>query len=105
MDYVVSGSVWEYFNSPDCIMRSLTTSSVALSKRQSSPCQIAVVNEAYKVSEKDYQDTSAILNWNKTSHSLVAGSARKERMNEYKIHSRWALRTLLRAEHFGVKNY
>ncbi len=45
------------------------------------------------------------MNWDRTSHSLVAGSAGKERMNEYKTHSRWALRTLYTAEYFGVKNY
>ena len=57
------------------------------------------------MSEKDFQDAAAILNWDKSSHSLVAGSAGGERMNEYKTHSRWALRTLLMAEHFGTKNY
>ena len=64
-----------------------------------------MVNEAYKVAQKDYQDAAAILNWDPSSHALVAGSVSKERMNEYKTHSNWALRTLLMAEYFGVKIY
>lgn len=67
------------------------------------PAQIAVVNEAYKVSERDYQDASAILNWDKSSHLMVAGGTAGDRMNEYKTHSHWALRTLLMAEYFGIK--
>lgn len=46
-----------------------------------------------------------MLNWDKASHLLVSGSASRERMNEYKTHANWALRTLLMAEYFGIKNY
>lgn len=110
MDYVVSGPVWEYFNSHNWekgMYHEIADDKLCgfVGKTVIYPSQIAVVNEAYKVSEKDYQDAAAILNWDKSSHSLVAGSAGKERMNEYKTHSHWALRTLLMAEHFGTKNY
>lgn len=110
MDYVVSGPVWEYYHSHNWekgLYHEIADDKLCgfVGKTVIYPSQIAVVNEAYKVSENDYQDASAILNWDKTSHSLVAGSASNERMNEYKTHSRWALRTLLMAEYFGVKNY
>lgn len=110
MDYVVSGPVWEYYNSPNWekgLYHEIADDKLCgfVGKTVIYPSQIAVVNEAYKISEKDYQDAAAIMNWDKTSHSLVAGSAGKERMNEYKTHSRWALRTLFLAEYFGTKNY
>lgn len=110
MDYVVSGPVWEYYNSSNWekgLYHEIADDKLCgfVGKTVIYPSQIAVVNEAYKVSEKDYQDAAAILNWDKSSHSLVAGSTGKERMNEYKTHSNWALRTLLMAEYFGTKNY
>lgn len=110
MDYIASGPVWEYFNSRNWergLYHEIADDKLCgfVGKTVIYPSQITVVNEAYKVSEKDYQDAAAILNWDKSSHSLVAGSAGGERMNEYKTHSRWALRTLLMAEHFGIKNY
>lgn len=110
MDYVVSGPVWEYYNSPEWekgLYHEIADDRLCgfAGKTVIHPSQIAVVNEAYKVSKKDHQDAATILNWDRSSHSLVAGSAGKERMNEYKTHSRWALRTMLLAEHYGVKNY
>ncbi|MDE6219520.1 MAG: HpcH/HpaI aldolase/citrate lyase family protein [Lachnospiraceae bacterium] len=110
MDYVVSGPVWEYYRSHNWekgLYHEIADDKLCgfVGKTVIYPGQIAVVNEAYKVSENDYRDASAICSWDKTSHSLVSGSASKERMNEYKTHSNWALRTLLMAEYFGVKNY
>lgn len=110
MDYVVSGPVWEYYHSHNWekgLYHEIADDKLCgfVGKTVIYPSQIAVVNEAYKVSENDYQDAAAVLNWDRSSHSLVAGSASKERMNEYKTHSHWALRTLLMAEYFGVKNY
>jgi len=109
MDYVVSGPVWEYYNSPGWekgLYHEIADDKLCgfVGKTVIYPSQIAIVNEAYKVSKNDYQDAAAILSWDKTSHSLVSGSAGKERMNEYKTHSRWALRTLLMAEYFGMKD-
>ncbi|MDE7203973.1 MAG: HpcH/HpaI aldolase/citrate lyase family protein [Lachnospiraceae bacterium] len=110
MDYVVSGPVWEYYHSHNWekgLYHEIADDKLCgfVGKTVIYPSQIAVVNEAYKVSESDYQDAAAVLNWDKSSHSLVAGSTSRERMNEYKTHSHWALRTLLMAEYFGVKNY
>lgn len=107
-DYVVSGPVWEYYHSSNWergLYHEIADDKLCgfIGKTVIYPTQISIVNEAYKVSEHDYQDAAAILNWDKSSHSLVAGSVSKERMNEYKTHSNWALRTLLTAKYFGVK--
>ncbi|MDE7184273.1 MAG: HpcH/HpaI aldolase/citrate lyase family protein [Lachnospiraceae bacterium] len=110
MDYVVSGPVWEYYHSSNWqkgLYHEIADDKLCgfVGKTVIYPSQIEVVNEAYKVTQKDYQDAAAVLNWDKSSHALVAGSVSKERMNEYKTHSNWALRTLLMAEYFGVKTY
>lgn len=107
-NYIVSGPVWEYYHSSNWergLYHEIADDKLCgfIGKTVIYPSQIAVVNEAYKVSQRDYKDAAAILNWDKTSHSLVAGSVNGERMNEYKTHSNWALRTLLTAEYFGVK--
>ena len=110
MDYVVSGPVWEYYHSSNWqkgLYHEIADDKLCgfVGKTVIYPSQIEVVNEAYKVPQKDYQDAAAVLNWDPSSHALVAGSVSKERMNEYKTHSNWALRTLLMAEYFGVKIY
>ena len=67
------------------------------------PNQIPVVNEMLRVSQRDYADARAILNWDTGSGSLVSASEDGGRMNEYNTHSRWARRILLRAERYGVR--
>ena len=67
------------------------------------PNQIPVVNEMLRVSQQDYADARAILNWDTGSGSLVSASEDGGRMNEYNTHSRWARRILLRAERYGVR--
>lgn len=108
MDYVISGPVWEYYHSANWkrgLLNEIADDKLCgfVGKTVIYPSQINIVNEAYKVSKKDYDDACAILNWNSESHSLVSASVGKERMNEYKTHSNWALRTLLMAESFGIK--
>ena len=108
MDYVVSGPVWEYYNGRNWetgLRKELSDDRLCgfIGKTVIHPKQIALVNEAYQVPLKDYNDAASILNWDKASPSLVAGSILKERMNEYKTHYNWALRTLLLAEAYGLK--
>lgn len=108
MDYVVSGPVWEYYNGDNWdvgLANELAKDRLCgfVGKTVIHPNQIELVNDAYKVSQKDFEDAKAILNWDKSSHSLVSGSVTKERMNEYKTHSNWAMKILMLAEAFGVK--
>lgn len=108
MDYVVSGPVWEYYNGDNWdigLQKELEKDRLCgfTGKTVIHPNQIALINEAYKVSQKDLDDARLILNWDKTSHSFVSGNVTKERMNEQKTHSNWALRIQMLAETFGVK--
>ncbi|MEE1056803.1 MAG: HpcH/HpaI aldolase/citrate lyase family protein [Acutalibacteraceae bacterium] len=109
MDYVVSGPVWEYYNGDgwETGLKNELTDDILngfVGKTVIHPNQIEVVNSAYKVSSKDLDDAYSILNWKKDSQKLVSGSIGNERMNEYKTHSNWALKTIMISEVFGVKN-
>lgn len=108
MDYVVSGPVFEYYSGKNWesgLIHELDDDRLCgfIGKTVIHPNQIPLVNEAYKVPLKDYNDAKAILDWDVSCPSLVAGSIVKERMNEYKTHYNWALRTLLLAEAYGLK--
>lgn len=108
MDYVVSGPVWEYYSGEGWdtgLCRELKEDRLCgfTGKTVIHPNQIALVQEAYKVSKKDLDDARSILNWDTESHSLVSGSVSKERMNEYKTHFNWAMRILMLSEAYGVK--
>lgn len=108
MDYVVSGPVFEYYSGKNWesgLIHELKDDRLCgfIGKTVIHPNQIPLVNEAYKVPLKDYNDAKAILDWDVSCPSLVAGSIVKERMNEYKTHYNWALRTLLLAEAYGLK--
>ena len=108
MDYVVSGPVFEYYSGKNWesgLIHELNDDRLCgfIGKTVIHPNQIPLVNEAYKVPLKYYNDAKAILDWDVSCPSLVAGSIVKERMNEYKTHYNWALRTLLLAEAYGLK--
>ncbi|EOS24512.1 hypothetical protein C806_02023 [Lachnospiraceae bacterium 3-1] len=108
MDYVISGPVWEYYNGNNWdigLRKELNDDRLCgfIGKTVIHPKQIPLVNESYQVPLKDYNDAKSILSWDTTSPSLVSGSIVKERMNEYKTHYNWALRTLLLAEAYGLK--
>lgn len=109
MDYVISGPVWEYYNG-DNWSEGLNNEVLEdrlfgfVGKTVIHPKQISIINEAYKVSKKDLLDAEAILNWDKSSNSLVSRSATSERMNEYKTHFNWAQKILFLSEAFGIVN-
>lgn len=107
-EYVVSGPVWEYFSSDNEEWKQGLRKEVKLDKLNGfigktviHPKQISVVNEALKVSYKDYEDAKKILNWGEKS-LLVGKSFAGERMNEVKPHINWAYRTISLAEIYGV---
>ena len=109
MDYVISGPVWEYYagnNWKQGLIDEINDDRLCgfTGKTVIHPKQISVVNEAYKVTQSDYNDAQAILNWNKNSNSFVSGSQEKERMNEYKTHGNWAQQTIYMAEAFGISS-
>lgn len=107
-EYVVSGLVWEFFSSDNeewknGLIRELKYDKLNgfVGKTVIHPKQINVVNEMLKVSEKDYQDAKALLNWD--NRSLQVGkSFAGERMNEVKTHENWAMKMTTLAELYGV---
>jgi len=108
MDYVVSGPVWEYYNGDgwkEGLEKEISEDLLCgfIGKTVIHPKQIDVVNNAFKIPVNDLEDAKAVLNWDKSLDSFVSGSVRKERMNEYKTHSNWALKTILMSEYYGTK--
>lgn len=106
-DYIISGPVWEYYDGDgwdDGLLRELKEDLLCgfIGKTVIHPKQIEVVNNALKVSQSDYEDAKSVLNWDENSAGMVSGSVSKERMNEYKTHSNWALKTLFMAEYYGI---
>ena len=106
--YVVSGPVWEYYSGEgweEGLRREMELDLLNgfTGKTVIHPNQIPVVNEMLRVSQRDYADARAILNWDTGSGSLVSASEDGGRMNEYNTHSRWARRIVLRAERYGVR--
>ena len=107
-EYVVSGPVWEFFSSDNDEWRLGLQKELKhdrlngfVGKTVIHPKQIPVVNEALKVSQKDYEDAKEILNWDETGLQ-VGKSFAGERMNEVKTHINWAYKTMALAEIYGV---
>lgn len=108
MDYVVSGPVWEYYNGDqwEAGLRNEIAEDLLcgfIGKTVIHPNQISVVNDALRVPANDLADAKSILKWDTHNDNLVSGSISKERMNEYKTHSNWAVKTLLLAEYYGIR--
>ncbi|MCI8805249.1 MAG: HpcH/HpaI aldolase/citrate lyase family protein [Clostridiales bacterium] len=106
-DYTISGPVWEYYSGNNWdtgLKNELREDKLCgfIGKTVIHPKQINFINNAYKVSKKDLDDAKSILNWDLNSIFLVSGNVKDERMNEYKTHSNWALKTILLSEAYGV---
>lgn len=107
-EYVVSGPVWEFFSSDNEEWKRGLQNELKLDRLNGfigktviHPKQISVVNEALKVSQRDYEDAKEILNWDE-SGLQVGRSFAGERMNEVKTHINWAHKTMILAEIYGV---
>lgn len=108
-DYVVSAPVWEYFGAPgdESWSRGLQAELALdrlngfVGKTAVHPSQLEVIQRAFVVDRGDYEDARATLNW--TNGTGVSKSAHSLRMNEVKSHQKWALRTMMLAEVYGVK--
>ena len=106
-DYIVSGPVWEYYNGDNWSegLKSEVRDDILcgfIGKTVIHPKQIEIVHNSYKVSRKDLDDANAVLNWDNKNQSFVSGNVTKERMNEYKTHLNWAIRTTMLAEVYGI---
>lgn len=106
-DYVVSGPVWEYYNKEGWdtgLYRELSDDRLCgfIGKTVIHPRQIPLVNQAYAVSQEDFKDAEAILNWDISNPSFVSGSPDKRRMNEYKTHAAWAEKIMYLSKAYGI---
>lgn len=108
-EYVVSGPVWEFFSSDNDEWKTGLKRELSLDKLNGfvgktviHPKQIAVVNDVFKVSKKDYEDAQAILQWDENNEKGVSKSFAGERMNEVKTHGNWAAKILLLADIYGI---
>lgn len=108
-EYILSGPVWEFFSSDNNEWKEGLIRELALDRLNGfvgktviHPKQIEVVNDALKVSRKDYEDAKAILNWSEDNSMCVSKSSGGERMNEVKTHGNWAAKTLILAEVYGI---
>lgn len=102
------GPVWEYYNGHGWatgLKKELSQDLLCgfIGKTVIHPKQIQVVNDALKIPVNDLNDAKSILNWDKNSSAFVSGNISKERMNEYKTHSNWALKTVFMSEYYGTK--
>lgn len=107
-EYVISAPVWEYYGGENWktgLAAEIQGDKLCgfIGKTVIHPKQIEVVNACYRVSASDYSDAKSILEWDKSSDSLVSGSQGGERMNEYKTHQNWARRILYLAQVYGVE--
>ncbi|GHU52147.1 ATP/GTP-binding protein [Clostridia bacterium] len=110
-DYVVSAPVWEYFQNEtsddwlDGLKRELELDRLNgfIGKTAIHPSQIAPIQESLKVSNNDYQDALTIKNWT-NKDAGVEKSYCGMRMNEVKVHEKWARKILLLASIYGVRD-
>ena len=109
-DYVVSGAVWEYFDSPRGEWREGLRKELELDllngfigKTVIHPKQIDVVNQAMMVEAEDYFDAIKIQKLSANESVFVEKSTSGSRMNEYKTHIIWAEKMVKLAKIYGVR--
>lgn len=105
-DYVISGSVWNYFSGKLWAqgLRNelfLDKSNGFIGKTAIHPNQLPIIFESMKVSRADFDDANLILNWKSNTHGVMK-SADGSRMNEINCHLRWAKRIKILGEIYGV---
>lgn len=109
-EYVVSAPVWEYFGNErndkwyTGLVNELELDKLngLIGKTAVHPSQVPVINESLKVDRNDYADALKILNWEDDVFA-VSKSAVGDRMNEQKVHEKWAEKIIALASIYGIK--
>ena len=110
-NYVISGPVWEYFNSQGedglwktGLERELTLDKLNgfFGKTSIHPAQLPVIAKSNIVDEEDYKDAQNIMGMSGGLIGVAKGSA-GNKMNEVKTHSNWARKIIAIANVYGVK--
>lgn len=115
-NFIVSGPVYEYFESLDSFrlftdvnsIESILWNEVQLDllngfygKTCIHPSQIDIVNSGYIVPKELFEDACLIIE-NKAETNGVLRSSAKNKMNEVKPHYSWAMKIIAQAEIYGV---
>lgn len=108
-DYVVSGSVWNYFNGDNdgAWARGLKKeleldrANGFIGKTAIHPAQLPLIFDSMKVSRADFDDANILLNWKSNTYGVMKSSD-GSRMNEIKCHLNWARRIKIFGELYGV---
>ena len=105
-EYVVSGSVWNYFSGKfwaNGLKRELELDKANgfIGKTAIHPAQLPIIFDSMKVSQTDLNDAKILLDWKSTTHGVMKSSD-GSRMNEVKCHLNWARRIKILSEIYGV---
>lgn len=103
--YIVSGPVWEYFNTEEGLnglKRELDADKINgfIGKTCIHPKQLPIIQEFYIVNKLDYLDAMGILGMNVNTTGVLKSAS--GRMNEVKTHSKWAQKIIGMAAIYGV---
>lgn len=109
-DYVVSGPVWNYFGKntdtswSEGLIREMEQDLLHgfIGKSAIHPSQVPVIARTLSVPREDYEDACSLLDW-KDNRLGVAKSVEGNRMNELKCHSKWAEKTKLLGDIYGLR--
>ena len=110
-NYVISGPVWEYFNSQgeDGLWKTGLEKELSFDKLNGffgktsiHPVQLPVIAKSNIIDEEDYNDAMSIMGMSTGLIGVAKGSA-GNKMNEVKTHSNWARKILTIASVYGVK--
>lgn len=110
-NYVISGPVWEYFNSQGerdpwktGLEKELSLDKINgfFGKTSIHPVQLPIIAKSNIVDEEDYNDAMSIMGMRTGLIGVAKGSA-GNKMNEVKTHSNWARKILAIANVYGVK--
>ena len=102
-DYVVSGPVWEYFGASEGLRKELELDRLNgfIGKTAIHPTQLPLIYESMQVEQSDYDDAMRILNWDLSIG--VAKSENGKRMNEVKVHGKWAEKIVMLKNIYGIR--
>lgn len=110
-NYVISGPVWEYFDShgEDGLWKTGLEKELSFDKLNGffgktsiHPVQLPIIAKSNIIDEEDYNDAMSIMGMSTGLIGVAKGSA-GNKMNEVKTHSNWARKVLAIASVYGVK--
>ena len=107
-DYCLSAPVWEYFSGKNWtkgLKKEIEKDILSgfIGKTAIHPNQLDFINDSFKISRIDFDDACQILEDLKYKKALVSINSNGMRMNEYKTHINWAIKTYFMAKRYGIK--